>query len=58
MEEKVQTIKENYFPKSSESKAETLVEEVENNEESEENTQPAVEGQMAHYMSALTKQVR
>ena len=56
LEEKVQVIKENYFPKSEGSKAETLVEEVENNEESEETTTPEViDGNMNRYLSALTK---
>ena len=57
LEEKVQVIKENYFPKSEGSKAETLVEEVENNEQSEETTTTpeVIDGNMNRYLSALTK---
>ena len=57
-EQKVQVIKENYFPKSV-SKAETLVEEVTNNEESEEqSTAPVTDDVMQKYMSALTRTLK
>ena len=54
LEEKVQVIKENYFPKSA-NNSETLVEEVENNEESEEKTETVIDEQMNHYLSAITR---
>ena len=54
LEEKVQVIKENYFPKSA-NNSETLVEEVENNEESEEKTETVINEQMNHYLSAITR---
>ena len=54
LEEKVQVIKENYFPKSA-NNSETLVEEVVNNEESEEKTETVINEQMNHYLSAITR---
>ena len=58
-EEKVQVIKENYFPKQV-SKAETLVEEVDvNNEESEEQvTDEEVDDKMKNYMSAISRTLK
>tara|TARA_A100001201_G_scaffold4082_2_gene8647 strand:+ start:515 stop:1807 length:1293 start_codon:yes stop_codon:yes gene_type:complete len=59
-EEKVQVIKENYFPKQV-SKAETLVEEVDvNNElESEEQvTDEEVDDKMRNYMSAISRTLK
>ena len=54
LEEKVQVIKENYFPKSA-NNSETLVEEVVNNEDSEEKTETVINEQMNHYLSAITR---
>ena len=56
-EQKVQVIKENYFPKSA-GKAETLVEEVTNDEESDEEIDVVKDTVMKNYMSALTRTVR
>ena len=56
-EQKVQVIKENYFPKSA-GKAETLIEEVTNNDESDEEIDEVKDDVMKQYMSALTRTVR
>ena len=56
-EQKVQVIKENYFPKSV-SKAETLVEEIQNDDESEKEIETVTDDVMQKYMSALTRTVR
>ena len=58
-EEKVQVIKENYFPKQV-SKAETLVEEVDvDNEDSEEQvTDEEVDDKMKNYMSAISRTLK
>lgn len=55
LEEKVQVIKENYFPKSA-NNSETLVEEVENNENSEEQPiETVTDDVMSRYTSAITR---
>ena len=59
-EEKLQVIKENYFPKQV-SKAETLVEEVDvdNEVESEEQvTDEEVDDKMKNYMSAISRTLK
>ena len=52
--EKLEVIKENYFPTST-TKTETITEELENTEEEETSSDTSVDPVMSHYVSALTR---
>ena len=52
--EKLEVIKENYFPTSTQ-KTETITEELENTEEEETSSDTSVDPVMSHYVSALTR---
>ena len=52
--EKLEVIKENYFPTST-TKTETITEELENTEEEETSSDKSVDPDMSHYVSALTR---
>ena len=52
--EKLEVIKENYFPTSTQ-KTETITEELENTEEEETSSEVSADPVMSHYVSALTR---
>ena len=50
--EKLEVIKENYFPKQ---QSETITEELENTEEEQDSSEPSVDPAMKRYVSSLTR---